>query len=130
MSAQGPFGSFDKIHREFFDALDASGWTAVDGYEGVEQKILSGRFDHAARRGAVTRLSRWRAGAAVDRPVAHDWCEEVFIVSGDLSIGVPGAETERLRAGVYAVRPPGVAHGPFFSVAGCLMIEFLYYPPG
>lgn len=125
------FGVFAKAHREFFDALAAEGWQPVAGYSGVEEKILSGRLDHAARSGAVTRLARWQAGAAVDRPVAHDWCEEVFIVSGSLAIGTLAAKAEavRLPAGTYAVRPPHVVHGPFFSDEGCLLIEFMYYPP-
>ena len=128
--SQNDFGSFPKRHREFFDALDESGWQPVAGYDGVEQKVLSGAFDHDRRSGAVTRLSRWTAGAYVADAVSHDWCEEVFLISGDLSIGSPGNVQQKLPAGTYAVRPPGVPHGPFFSEAGCLMIEFLYYPPG
>ena len=125
------FGAFGKQHREFFDALAADGWTAVAGYSGVEEKILSGRLDPAGRAGAVTRLARWQPGAAVDRPVSHDWCEEVFVVSGSLSIGTLAASGDavRLPAGTYAVRPPHVVHGPFFSDEGCLLIEFMYYPP-
>ncbi|MCP5082778.1 MAG: cupin [Alphaproteobacteria bacterium] len=123
------FGLFDKEHREFFDALDDTGWQAVPGYSGVEQKLLSGAFDHEAKSGAVTRLSRWAAGAAVTKAVSHDWCEEVFLISGALSIGTPENEDRVLPAGTYAVRPADVPHGPFFSKDGCLMIEFLYYPP-
>jgi hypothetical protein len=125
------FGAFGKSHREFFDALSGEGWSPVAGYDGVEEKILSGRLDPATRTGAVTRLARWRAGAAVAHAVSHDWCEEVFIVSGSLAIGTLAAEAEavRLPAGTYAVRPPHVIHGPFFSDAGCLLIEFMYYPP-
>ena len=124
------FGLFPKMHREFFDALDENDWEPVAGYEGVEQQVLSGEFDHAAKTGAVTRLSRWEPGAQVSAPVEHDWCEEVFLVSGSISIGKDGQEDQHLPAGSYAVRPPHVPHGPFFSRAGCLMIEFLYYPPG
>lgn len=124
------FGAFAKAHREFFDALAEDGWMPVAGYAGVDEKILSGTFDHAARTGAVTRLSRWAAGACVDHAVWHDWCEEVFLICGTLSIGRPDAEERVLAAGTYAVRPPGVAHGPFFSRDGCTMVEFLYYPPG
>jgi hypothetical protein len=125
------FGVFAKAHREFFDALADDGWAPVAGYSGVEEKILSGSLDHQARTGAVTRLARWRAGAAVDRTVMHDWCEEVFIVSGSLSIGTLAAKQDavRLPAGTYAVRPPEIVHGPFFSDDGCLLIEFMYYPP-
>ena len=123
------FGQFAKTHREFFQALGDDGWREVPGYAGVSEKVLSGAFDHRARTGAVTRLSRWAAGAAVAEPVSHAWCEEVYLISGDLRIGTPGNEVEELCAGTYAVRPPGVPHGPFFSRGGCLMIEFLYYPP-
>ena len=130
MARHPGFGLFDKEHHEFFDALDDADWQAVPGYSGVEEKVLSGRFDHRARSGAITRLSRWVAGAAVTKPVAHDWCEEVFLISGTLSIGTPEDEDRLLSAGTYAVRPAGVSHGPFFSKDGCLMIEFLYYPPG
>ncbi|MEI8146117.1 MAG: cupin [Alphaproteobacteria bacterium] len=125
------FGAFAKAHREFHFALDEAGWNAVPGYAGVADKVLSGAFDHQARRGAVTRLSRWQPGAAVTTPVSHEWCEEVFIISGSLSIGLADGmiREELLPAGTYAVRPAHVPHGPFFSRDGCLMIEFLYYPP-
>ena len=130
MSGPHPgFGAFGKVHAEFFDALAPEGWTAIPGYEGVEQKILSGAFDHAARTGAVTRLARWSSGAAVGDALSHDWCEEVYLIQGTLSIGTPQAEVERLQPGTYAVRPPHILHGPFFSEDGCLLIEFLYYPP-
>ena len=129
MPSHPGFGLFQKHHREFFDALDAEGWQAIPGYSGVEEKLLSGRFDHSARTGAVTRLSRWATGAAVGTPVCHDWCEEVFVISGSLTIGTPEQAGRILPAGTYAVRPADVPHGPFFSTGGCLLIEFLYYPP-
>ena len=129
MAAHPGFGVFGKEHREFFDALDETGWTPVKRYTGVEQKVLSGSFNHDARTGAVTRLSRWAPGAAVSEAVSHDWCEEVFLISGSLSIGTPDNEERILPAGTYAVRPAHIPHGPFFSNEGCLMIEFLYYPP-
>ena len=123
------FGLFNKTHQEFFDALGDDGWEPIAGYDGVEQKLLSGAFDQQARTGSVTRLSRWAPGAAVRQAVSHDWCEEVFIISGSLSIGTPANAQQVLKAGTYAVRPAHVAHGPFFTDAGCAMIEFLYYPP-
>jgi len=125
------FGAFAKQHREFFDALSAEGWEPVAGYAGVEQKILSGGLDHVARLGAMTRLSRWVPGAFVAEPVLHDWCEEVFLISGSLCIGRPdnAGQAELLPAGTYACRPAHVLHGPFFTESGCLMIEFNYYPP-
>lgn len=130
MDTDPRFGPFAKVHREFFDALDADGWQELVGYTGVEEKILSGAFDHENQSGAVTRLARWAAGAAVSQTITHAWCEEVFLISGSLSIGTPGGEHTTLSAGSYAVRPAGIPHGPFFSRDGCLMIEFSYYPPG
>ncbi|HEV7339983.1 MAG TPA: cupin [Bosea sp. (in: a-proteobacteria)] len=130
-AAHPGFGAFAKAHREFFDALAPEGWEPVAGYAGVEQKLLSGGLDHAARSGAMTRLSRWAPGAFVAEPVVHDWCEEVLLISGSLRIGRPGDldGSELLPAGSYACRPAQVLHGPFFTEGGCLMIEFNYYPP-
>lgn len=127
MTVAGNFGSFPKEHREFFNALDEDGWEAVDGFEGIETKVLSGRFENAS--GAVTRITRWAAGTVSPELSVHDWCEEVFIISGTLTIGTPENEEETLIAGTYAVRPPHVPHGPFFTKDGCVMLEFLYYPP-
>ena len=129
MNSHPGFGSFAKMHHEFFEALSDDGWRNLEGYEGVSEKILSGQFDHAQATGAVTRLARWAAGAHVGDAISHAWCEEVFLISGSLSIGVPGKEEQRLQAGSYAVRPANIPHGPFFSEDGCLMIEFSYYPP-
>lgn len=129
MSIDPGFGSFLKEHKEFFNALDEEGWEPVPGFDGIETKILSGQFDHDTQTGSVTKLSRWAAGTAVTIPQIHDWCEEVFFLSGSLSIGTPENEARELMAGTYAVRPAGVPHGPFFTKDGCVMIEFLYYPP-
>ncbi|MBO6520665.1 MAG: cupin domain-containing protein [Rhodospirillales bacterium] len=128
MTNTGDFGSFPKQHREFFNALEEDGWEAVEGFEGIETKVLSGRFENAS--GAVTRITRWAEGTVSPGLSVHDWCEEVFIFSGTLSIGTPGNETQTLQPGTYAVRPPHVSHGPFFTTDGCVMLEFLYYPPG
>lgn len=129
MTDASGFGAFPKEHREFLDALAEDGWEPVDGFDGIETKVLSGRFDHAAAAGAVTRMSRWAPGTVSPEPSVHDWCEEVFIVSGTLTIGTPENEEKVLTPGTYAVRPPHVPHGPFFTRDGCTMIEFLYYPP-
>lgn len=129
MTATPGFGSFLKEHKEFFNALDEDGWEAVPGFDGVEAKHLSGEFDHDGRKGSVTKLSRWAAGTSVADPQIHDWCEEVFIISGALSIGTPENEERILEAGTYAVRPADVPHGPFFTKDGCVMLEFLYYAP-
>ena len=111
MTGESGFGSFPKQHREFFDAMAEDGWRDVDGFSGISTKILSGQFDHTAKSGAETRITRWAAGTISGSLSVHDWCEEVFIVSGTLSIGTPEDEEKTLEAGTYAVRPPHVPHG-------------------
>lgn len=124
------FGLFAKAHDEFFQANTAEGWTALPGYSGVFEKVLSGRLEPEAKRGCMTRLARWEPGASVPHALSHDWCEEVFLVEGDLCIGLPGeSDVERLLPGTYACRPAHVLHGPFFTEGGCLLFEISYYPP-
>ncbi|MFZ5676913.1 MAG: cupin [Pseudomonadota bacterium] len=116
----------DKEHREFH-ALDmAGGWRSPEGYPpGIEQKILSGRLDERAKAGHRTRLLRFRPGAFTTTPFMHEYWEEVFLIAGDLIVGE--AVTEVFAANTYACRPPGVAHGPFRSQGGCLLLEVHYY---
>ena len=51
------------------------------------------------------------------------------MLSGDLIVG----NDEKGENGVpypkdsYACRPPGVYHGPFKSVEGCLLLEIHYF---
>ena len=59
----------------------------------------------------------------------HDHWEEVYLVSGDLTVGndAEGRGGESFTAPTYACRPPGVAHGPFRSERGCVLFEIHYY---
>jgi len=125
-----------KPHREFFRiALDAAqpgehDWSPVPGFEGaIEEMILADDLDPLARTGSRTRLARWQPGALLPLPVVHDFHEEVFIVSGDLVVGCDpqGSGGERFDAYTFACRPPGVLHGPFTSIGGCVMLEFQHY---
>ncbi len=53
----------------------------------------------------------------------HEFWEEVYIVDGsftDLSL------KRTFVAGDYACRPPGMEHGPWISVNGCLTFEVRY----
>ncbi|WP_136163477.1 cupin [Sphingomonas flavalba] len=124
-----------KEHREFHPiAMDDDGWQLPEGYApgaGVDEKILSGRLDLAAKRGSRTRLLRFQPGVFTTRPFVHDYWEEVFLVSGDLTVGNDenGDGGERFVAPTYACRPPGVFHGPFKSEGGCLLLETHYYDP-
>jgi hypothetical protein len=62
-------------------------------------------------------------------PFVHDYWEEVFLLAGDLIVGndADGKGGEQFRNYTYAVRPPGVYHGPFKSESGCLLLETHYY---
>jgi quercetin dioxygenase-like cupin family protein len=105
----------------------ASGWYAPEGYPpGIEQKILAGALDEAARTGNRTRLLRFKSGAYTTKPFVHDYWEEVYVISGDLTVQ-NGREEETFMANTYACRPPGIHHGPFRSATGCLLLETHYY---
>ncbi|RCW71588.1 cupin [Pseudorhodoferax soli] len=120
-----------KLHREFFaiGRADAA-WTAVDSTAGrIEEIVLADNFDAASGTGSRTRLARWSAGALIDRPVVHDFHEEVFIVEGDFVVGcdAEGQGGETFGAYTFACRPPGALHGPFTSRTGCVLFEICYY---
>jgi hypothetical protein len=122
----------NKLHDEFH-ALDmSSGWEALRGYpSGIEQKILSGSLDETQRRGSRTRLLRFAAGVFTTAPFVHEYWEEVYLVSGDLTVGndAEGNGGTAFQPNTYAVRPPGAVHGPFKSATGCLLLEIHYFDP-
>jgi hypothetical protein len=124
--------AINKLHDEFH-ALDMdSGWEVPPGYpSGIKQKILSGALDEENRRGSRTRLLRFDAGTFTTKPFVHEYWEEVFLVSGDLTVGndEQGKGGEAFSPFTYACRPPGAAHGPFLSREGCLLMEIHYFDP-
>jgi hypothetical protein len=126
------FMALNKAHDEFY-ALDLErGWEVPAGYPpGIEQKILSGSLDETNKRGSRTRLLRMAPGVFTTLPFVHDYWEEVFLVSGDLTVGsdANGGGGTRFEPFTYACRPPGAPHGPFRSDAGCLLYEIHYYDP-
>jgi hypothetical protein len=121
---------FDKGHREFHTLDMADGWHTLPGYPaGFKEKIIAGTLDEPNQRGNRTRLLRIEPGTYTTRPFVHDYWEEVFLLSGDLIVGNDSAGNggEQFRDYTYAVRPPGVHHGPFKSETGCLLLETHYY---
>src|ERR687893_352307 len=78
----------NKQHDEFYTLDLDDGWETLPGYPaGIQQKILSGALDEAARSGSRTRLLRFAPGVYTTKPFVHDYWEEVFLVSGDLTVG-------------------------------------------
>lgn len=122
----------NKQHNEFY-ALDmAAGWETLRGYPaGIEQKILSGGLDEQRRSGTRTRLLRFAPGVFTTEPFVHEYWEEVYLVSGDLTVGndAEGNGGTSFFEHTYACRPPGAHHGPFKSEAGCLLLEVHYFDP-
>lgn len=122
----------NKQHNEFHTLDLDDGWETPQGYpDGIKQKILSGALDEAGQHGSRTRLLRFDAGVFTTEPFVHDYWEEIYLVSGDLTVGndEQGNGGQAFGPHTYAVRPPGAHHGPFKSERGCLLLESHYYDP-
>jgi hypothetical protein len=122
----------NKQHDEFYPLDLDSGWQTPPGYpDGIQQKFLSGSLDEAARSGSRTRLLRFAPGVYTTAPFVHDYWEEVYLISGDLTVGNDdrGNGGTAFAPHTYACRPPGAEHGPFKSQDGCLLLEIHYYDP-
>lgn len=123
---------FSKPHIEFLKIDSKEGWRKPPGYPPtleVYEKILASDIDEENKTGSRTRLLRFEPGQFTIEPFVHDHWEEVYVVSGDLTVGNDenGEGGESFSAPTYACRPPGVWHGPFKSEHGCLLLEFHYY---
>lgn len=122
----------NKVHSEFAAIDMDQGWSLPVGYAPgmAAEKILSGALDETAKRGTRTRLLRLNPGMFTRQPFTHDYWEEVFLISGDLYVGndAKGQGGEQFKPFTYACRPPGIAHGPFKTDGGCLLLEMHYYP--
>ena len=119
-----------KEHLEFHAVDMGGGWYVPSGYpEGIEQKILAGSLDEENRRGSRTRLLRFAPGVFTTEPFVHDHWEEVYLITGDLTVGndANGDGGESFAPNTYACRPPGAFHGPFKSERGCVLLEIHYY---
>ena len=125
--------AISKEHAEFYAVDLTKGWEDLPGYpHGIEQKILSGHLDEQKQRGFRTRLLRFAPGVYTTEPFVHDYWEEVFLVEGDLIVGndAKGHGGTTFSPHTYACRPPGIYHGPFKSVGGCLLLEMHYFDEG
>lgn len=121
---------FNKPHLEFFPIDMNAGWETPPGYPaGIKQKILASDIDETKKTGSRSRLLRFDPGAFSTVPFVHDHWEEVFLFTGDLTVGndKDGKGGEPFAPLTYACRPPGVYHGPFKSEKGCILFEMHYY---
>ncbi|UOM37150.1 cupin domain-containing protein [Acuticoccus sp. I52.16.1] len=101
----------------------ASGWQPIPGVpDGVQQMPLAGELDEDVKTGRRTRLIRFAPGTLNDNVFVHDYWEEFFLMEGTLEV-----DGQALEGYAYALRPPGTAHGPFFSRSGCIFLETQYY---
>ena len=124
--------AINKVHDEFRAVDMTEGWEVPPGYPaGIQQKILSGALDETAKRGSRSRLLRFEPGVFTTAPFVHEYWEEVFLVSGDLTVGndEQGNGGEAFKPFTYACRPPGAFHGPFKSEGGCILFELHYFDP-
>ncbi len=107
------------------------GVASPPGYPaGIQQKILAGHLDEEKKVGNRTRLLRFDPGVYTTAPFVHDYFEEVYLVSGDLTVGndETGEGGESFQPNTYACRPPGAYHGPFKSEKASLPLELHYSP--
>jgi ChrR Cupin-like domain len=109
-----------KAEMEFFDTQTVP-WTPVTWRPGVSERVLARDPD----RGLLTRIVRWEPGLDTSSagPVAHDYFEEVLILSGSMHDLVL---QQTFSAGFYACRPPRMVHGPWTTAEGCIMLEIQY----
>lgn len=124
--------AINKAHDEFYTLDLNSGWEVPPGYpQGIQQKIISGALDEKNKRGSRTRLLRFDPGVFTTAPFVHEYWEEVFLVTGDLTVGndEKGEGGEAFPPFTYACRPPGAFHGPFKSEKGCILMEIHYFDP-
>ncbi len=124
--------AMNKVLNEFHTLDMSTGWEVPATYpSGIQQKILAGGLDEVNRTGSRTRLLRFEPGVFTTKPFVHEYWEEVFLVSGDLTVGndEQGNGGECFLPFTYACRPPGAFHGPFKSDKGCLLLEIHYFDP-
>lgn len=124
--------AINKIHDEFHTLDLTTGWEVPPSYpSGIQQKILAGALDEENRAGSRSRLLKFEPGVFTTKPFVHEYWEEVFLVSGDLTVGNDdkGEGGESFAPFTYAVRPPGAVHGPFKSDKGCILFEIHYFDP-
>ena len=88
--------------------------------KGMKEMILS----EDPESGAYTRLVYFKPGFKISKTGKHGFWEEVFIIEGYM---IDYASNTTYAKGSYALRQPGIEHGPFGSEVGCTLLETTWY---
>ena len=111
-----------KAEREFAPVHEIPFTPAEPPLDGLDERIIT----TAGKPGVVTRMLRFAPGLDTSRngTLTHDFWEEVYIIDGsffDLTLG------KTFKAGDFAIRPPGMRHGPWRTDEGVTTFESRYY---
>jgi len=92
------------------------------------KKIMGGVYEKVLYRDdvtqAYTRLVKFDVGSRIDSVLVHDFFEEFLVIDGALT---DSSLNKTFTKGMFAMRRPGLKHGPFSSPDGCLAVEVRYY---
>lgn len=114
-----------KPHLEMIRIDLGKGWSPLPGFpSGIDVKVLSDNLNQQDKTGARTRLVRFAANINTADVLTHDYWEEIYLLSGDLS---QLSDLDDRQGAKYSCRPPGTPHGPFKSQHGCVLLEMQYY---
>jgi hypothetical protein len=110
-----------KPEREFFPADNVNFTPCAGDVASLTERVLAADRDT----GVASRILRFEPGTDTtpNGVQVHDFWEEVYILEGSLT---DLRLNETFTAGMYACRPPGMAHGPWRSDGGCLTFEVRY----
>lgn len=110
-----------KPEREFFDPAAVPWETSVGSVPELQERFLA----RDEETGVTTSVMRFPPGTdtSSNGVQRHDCWEEVLILEGsmtDLRL------SQTFSAGMYACRPPGMAHGPWRTEEGCVTFQVRY----
>ena len=88
LSARGGLYADEQAPFEFHRLDLDHGWATPEGYpSGIQQKIPASDIDERRKTGSRSRLLRFEPGVYTTAPFVHDHREEVYLLSGDLTVG-------------------------------------------
>ena len=88
--------------------------------KGIKEKLLA--VDPET--GAYTRMVIFQPGFKFAKALEHPFWEELFLMEGHM---IDYGTNTLYTKGYYALRPPGIVHGPFGTELGCTLLETAWY---